>query len=302
MTSRRIDKNVARKSKIINSSNKDQIFLPSVIEFSTSGLCNRKCSFCPRSAPDYNHVNAHFSHENILKLSLELPKDNFYYFNFSGFSEPLLTNHLGELIEILKLHHPSSRVELNTNTDLITPLKVKSLFKSGLNMIVCSIYDSEERLKEVKNILESCSLNSNQYELRPRYLRRNKDGENALDEFGINLSNRGGMMENAKYSIPALKEPLANPCYYPFYTIFIDYNGDYLLCPHDWGKLDLIGNVSTHHVIDDIWMSERYEYVRERLLASDRSCSFACKVCDVPGTYMGIEQVNQWKKMKKQTN
>ena len=44
------------------------------------------------------------------------------------------------------------------------------------------------------------------------------------------------MMENAEYAIPALKEPLAKACYYPFYVIFMDYNGDYLLCSHDWGK------------------------------------------------------------------
>ena len=297
MVPRRVDKNVARKSKIINSTN-NNLFIPSVIEFSTSGLCNRKCSFCPRSAPDYNHVSSHLSHDFIEKISQELPKDNFYYFNFSGFSEPLLTSHLGELIEIIKSHHPNSRVELNSNTDLFTPKKIKSLFQSGLDMVACSIYDSEERLIEVKNLLESCSLKNHQYELRPRYLRKNKDGEDALDEFGINLSNRGGMMANAKYSIPALKEPLANPCYYPFYTIFVDYNGDYLLCPHDWGKLDLIGNVSTHHIINDIWMSERYEHIREKLLSSDRTCSNACRVCDVPGTYMGIEQVNKWKSIK----
>ena len=136
MVSRRVDKNVARKNKIINSSEKNNIFVPSVIEFSASGLCNRKCIFCPRSAPDYKHVSSHISHEYISKICQELPKGNFYYFVFSGFSEPLLTKHLEELLEILKFHHPNSRVEINTNTDLLTPLRVKSLFKSGLDGII----------------------------------------------------------------------------------------------------------------------------------------------------------------------
>mgnify|MGYP001197995880 CR=1 FL=1 len=290
-----IDKNVARKREIINLSDTSNKFVPTVIEFSTSGLCNRKCIFCPRSAPDYKHVNSHMSHEYISKICQELPKGNFYYFVFSGFSEPLLTKHLEELIEILKFHHPNSRVEINTNTDLITPSRVNSLFKSGLDGIICSIYDSEERLKEVKKILENCSLTNNQYELRPRYFRKDKDGDNALDDYGINLSNRAGMMENAEYAIPALKEPLAKACYYPFYVIFMDYNGDYLLCSHDWGKRDKLGNVSTHHIMNDIWMSEKIEHIRKRLLSLDRSCSGACKLCDVPGTLMGIEQVNKWK-------
>ena len=79
----------------------------------------------------------------------------------------------------------------------------------------------------------------------------------------------------------------------------MDYNGDYLLCSHDWGKLDKLGNVTTHHVMNDIWMSEKIENIRDRLLASDRTCSAACKLCDVPGTLMGIEQVKKWKTMNK---
>ena len=64
----KIDPNVRRKDEIIrNQSNikkNKSDFLPSIIEFSTSGLCNRKCVFCPRSAPDYDHVNSHLSLEN----------------------------------------------------------------------------------------------------------------------------------------------------------------------------------------------------------------------------------------------
>ena len=31
--------------------------LPSEVEISESGICNRKCSFCPRSDPDFKDVN-----------------------------------------------------------------------------------------------------------------------------------------------------------------------------------------------------------------------------------------------------
>ena len=31
--------------------------LPSEVEISESGMCNRKCSFCPRSDPNYEHKN-----------------------------------------------------------------------------------------------------------------------------------------------------------------------------------------------------------------------------------------------------
>ena len=105
-----VDQNVSRKNKLIisqeNLKKNKSDFLPSIIEFSTSGLCNRKCFFCPRSAPDYEHVNGHLSTENVEKISVELSsykKD--FYFLFSGFSEPLLTKHLEDLISIIRKNH-----------------------------------------------------------------------------------------------------------------------------------------------------------------------------------------------------
>ena len=304
MKNLKVDPNVNRKNDIIkNQSNlkKNKYdFLPSIIEFSTSGLCNRKCVFCPRSAPDYDHVNGHLSLENIKKLSEELAfyKKEFYFL-FSGFSEPLLTKHLEELISTIRKKHRDSIIEINTNTDLLNKKRIKSLFSSGLSSIRCSIYDDEIRLNEVGKLLEDCGVDKSAYSLRPRYFEKSKDGDKALSDFGINLSNRAGMMENALYSIPTLTEPLKKPCYYPFYNMFVDYNGDYLICPHDWGKGELLGNIATSHIIHDIWLSDRANKVREMLLRSRRDVSEACIKCDVPGTFMGLEQAKQWKELWK---
>ena len=46
--------------------------LPSEIEISESGMCNRKCSFCPRSDPDYKHVNEFFPNDLHDRLCEEL--------------------------------------------------------------------------------------------------------------------------------------------------------------------------------------------------------------------------------------
>ena len=52
------------------------------------------------------------------------------------------------------------------------------------------------------------------------------------------------MMNNADFSIKSLSEPLKSPCYYPSYTFFLDYQGDVLMCPHDWGKKLILGNLN----------------------------------------------------------
>ena len=46
--------------------------MPSVVEISESGMCNRKCVFCPRSDPDYNHVNEFISPKLVDKLTKQL--------------------------------------------------------------------------------------------------------------------------------------------------------------------------------------------------------------------------------------
>ena len=54
-----LDTNLKNKSTKINETlqmvkiNDEILPLPAEIEISESGLCNRKCSFCPRSAPDF---------------------------------------------------------------------------------------------------------------------------------------------------------------------------------------------------------------------------------------------------------
>ena len=47
-----IDPVIKKKAKDIENIQytKDGLPLPSIIEISESGTCNRKCSFCPRSA------------------------------------------------------------------------------------------------------------------------------------------------------------------------------------------------------------------------------------------------------------
>lgn len=102
-------------------------------------------------------------------------------------------------------------------------------------------------------------------------------------------------MSSAGYKIDSLSEPLKNPCFYPFYTLFMDFNGDYLLCPHDWDKTTVLGNAKDANILKDIWHGPEMESYRNRLLGSDRTCSDACRVCDVEGTLMGKTEVEEWK-------
>ena len=60
------EKTVENRIQLIKYNNKE-FPLPTEIEISESGICNRKCSFCPRSAPDFKDIKEFISKELISK-------------------------------------------------------------------------------------------------------------------------------------------------------------------------------------------------------------------------------------------
>ena len=149
-----------------------------------------------------------------------------------------------------------------TNGDVLKVSNIKKLFKSGLSVLLISVYDGPESLNKFKNMCEESGLKSWQYVIRNRYLPPEKD-------FGITISNRGGFMNDAVHSIKSLKNPLNEPCYYPSYNLFIDYNGDVLMCSHDWGKKNILGNLNNSS-IKNIWLSDNARRVEGVTAAAAR--------------------------------
>ena len=72
-----------------------KIPLPSEVEISESGMCNRKCSFCPRSDPNYEHKNEFIDFNLHKKLCDELATFDYKgLLMYSGFVEPMLDKNI----------------------------------------------------------------------------------------------------------------------------------------------------------------------------------------------------------------
>lgn len=280
-------KSIQDRLQYINST---KIPLPSEVEISESGMCNRKCSFCPRSDPDYPDVNEFISEKLHKKLCDELSELNYSgLIIYSGFVEPMLDKNIYKLIEYAKSKNPKARIEIVSNGDVLNAERLLKIYDHGLDRMLISLYDGEEQYFKFKKLGEDLNLNDYQYVLRKRYLPEEQD-------FGITLSNRGGMLKNAEYKIAPQKEKIKQKCFYPSYKFFLDYNGDVLMCSHDWGKKNILGNLNTQS-FKDIWLSDKYMEARKKLNNSDRSIS-PCNVCDVAGTLIGSKHSKAWQKHK----
>ena len=261
--------------------------MPSVVEISESGMCNRKCVFCPRSDPDYNHVNEFISPKLVDKLTKQL--SSLGYENlilFSGFVEPLLDKNIYSLIKIVRKNLPKSNIEIITNGDVLNKKRLLKLYESGLNCLLISVYDGKEAEEKLLKLMKDSGLKEHQYKLRKRYL-------SEKESFGISMSNRGGMMANAAYPIKNPETSLKRPCFYPNYIFFMDYNGDVIICNHDWGKKMIIGNM-LEKSFKEIWLDKKWSKARKDLYEGNRDFQ-PCKNCLVDGLRMGSMHARAWK-------
>jgi len=289
-----IDPSTKRKSDIVDNklSVMDGFPIFSIVEFNLFGNCNRECSFCPVSDSSfYQKTKDAIGVELYFKIMSDLAEIGYEgKILYSAFCEPLLHKSIEKLIEISKNKLPKSRVEIVTNGDLLTEKKLKALFESGLDTISVSMYDGSHQAEYFNKMKEVLRLKDEQVVLRRRYF----DGDN----YGITISNRVGLVDSNKYrdknEQKVLELPLKEKCYYPFYMTVVDYNGDMLLCPHDWKKTTVIGNLEK----DNIWnlwsKSQKLQSLRRKLSNNDRNF-MPCNACDVIGKLMGQESFEAWK-------
>ena len=295
MKDRFIDPSTKRKDIIVKEKLDfyQGVVLPSIIEFNIFGNCNRNCNFCPVSNPEvYEKKNKGISIELFEKIMKDLQEIDYKgKILFSAFSEPLLHKQIDDLISIGKKYLPNARLEIVSNGDLLTAKKLKKLYEAGLDTISISMYDGSHQIDYFTNIRKEANVPKSVVVLRRRYF---KDGN-----YGITISNRVGLVDSNKFrdkNEDVVNElPLKQPCYYPFYMILIDYNGDVLLCPHDWGRTLKFGNL-TDKKLFDIWSGKALNGIRKRLSQSDRNFG-ACKSCDVIGTVIGKDNFNSWIKI-----
>lgn len=289
------DPNITRKGAVLQShleasgddSNAPPLF--SLIEFNLSGLCNRTCVFCPRSdASIYPNVNEHIPMELYEKIMGELAEVDYEgMILYSAFGEPLLYKNLEAVLKMSKTYCPKVRIEAVTDGDFVTPDKLQSLFASGLDTLLISLYDGPEQIDKFQDMINKAGLNENQVVLRKRWLPPE-------EHYGITLSNRSGMVDLTGAGIDALTEPLRRPCFYPFYQLLVNYDGAVLLCPHDWGKKLIVGNLKDN-TIHELWNSRVMRRTRRTLANSDRNFA-PCNTCDVDGSLMGRPHFDQWLK------
>lgn len=248
-----------------------------VIEINPSERCTRHCDFCPRGH-GYKNESKFLSIGTSARLATELNRLNYGGdIHLAGFGEPLLNTRLIDNISIMRQILPNNRIALTTNGDVLVDGYLNKLLNAGVSFIVVSCYE-KSRANEMTELFESHNFKN--YDLREFWYDKNQTTEDFIKD--KNFNNRAGYIQEGTSS---------NPCYLPFYKMFIDWNGDVLLCCNDWNKTVKAGNVNKKP-LDELWHGKTFNAIRDNLKVGNR-CDKPCDKCNVQGVLVGKESVER---------
>ena len=241
------------------------------IEINPSEMCNRSCVFCPRTDPSlYKNKKEFIKLSTCETIAQQLIEINYTgRIGLVGFGEPTLHPQIIDCIRILR-KTSANWIEINTNGDFLTRQLVESLSAAGCTHIGISLYDSD-LTKEFDRMVEGINIT---IVYRHHY--------NASDNYNLNLVNRIEITQGNTLL------DINRPCYLPFYKMFIDWNGDYLLCDQDWARYTGGQYNVDSTSIKDYWTDKVNQY-RLPLISGDRSVYSPCNRCDVNGVLRGKE-------------
>jgi len=259
--------------------------IPSWIELSIIDVCNRSCIFCPKSNPEIApNTFQKMKMSLINKLTKDLKKIGFKgSVTLCGYGEPLLHK---EIYKIAKKLSEASFVEIVTNGDPLSKDVIKNLYNSNVNKLLISMYDGPEQITKFKKMTKEAKVPSDFVILRDRWYDEKKD-------YGIKLTNRVGTINIGK------QDSVDNftYCYYPSYSVLIDWDGNTYLCPQDWQRRISMGNVMQTDFFE-IWTDKIISKYRRDLLAGKR-CNSPCTSCNAEGTVLGYKHADAWNKIYK---
>ena len=250
------------------------------IEINTTELCNRTCVFCPRHDPAvFPNRNLHLTIKGAETIAEELAENDYGgKISFSGFGENLLNPDFVEIVKTFRTALPYATLECNTNGDKLTDKYLRDLVHyAGLDLIYINLYDGPEQMEHFDSIILWAEIRPDQYKFRMHW------GD--FEKHGLILNNRSGTIDWVGIEETDITKLQGKPCHYPFYKMFVDWNGDVLFCSNDWGREHVVGNL-LQQSLHDVWFSKPMAKIRRRLIKGDRSQS-PCNKCSVDGSLFG---------------
>ena len=267
------------------------------IDLDLTGLCNRRCTFCPRVDDSYPNENKHMSFAVIEEVMKQLRSIKYKsWIELAGRGESTLHPQFLQIVDMLS--KDAWKLRLTTNG-----YKIKKWW-------------NPETLKKFDEVILNTYTNKNEYEQRVRdyaFLPNGVPVEHYYKPDGLSVEEinktEGFYLPNDTDVKPIKwsyafnnraghfnKKVVKAPCWHPMRQIFIDYSGFYQMCCNDWTYQVKIGHVLERGLIDMYINDPKMNRVRWSLLNGERDRVKPCSMCDDnqgsrPSTLRDIERL-----------
>ena len=301
--------------------NRTRLRGPRSVQIQTVNRCNAACIMCPYSSLAKDSPVDLMDDGLYLGILKELRQiGTVRDIALMLQNEPLLDRKMPDRVRIAReLFGRTAYIRTVTNGELLTRSMIDRLRQSGIDHVSVSIdairEDSFGRIRHglsyrrvVENTLSLAEcLGSGRVSVR--FLRQ-RENEGQEEEFvrywrsrGIRIklmepTNRAGSLESyerIRKPQPRLWKKLIYPilnrlvpaCPYPFTSMNIISDGRAILCCHDWGPHDTVGDLS-RETLTEVWNGEKINHYRQLLWSNRASESLVCADCSQSNHYWRI--------------
>lgn len=303
-------------------------YLPIYMGIETTGLCNLRCIMCPHGQEIYrSRKRGHMSFELFRKI-IDEAKAFVDDVDLFGGGEPLLNPYIFDMIAYAKAAGIKTR--LHTNATLLDSERSRALLESGIDFLSISFegyskefYERirvnavyEETLENIRCFLELKSrmgyrkpysvlqvikpvsgAPSADIQIGLDRLRKLALSLGGLNEFRvIPMHNYGGKVA----SLVQTQRLRYSPCTFPWYALFVLWDGTIVPCCVDWWGEYALGNISDT-TLKQAWNGAKIQHLRMSLAGGEYMRIPLCKDCDrlwrsqccgVP--FRSLRVVKQW--------
>ncbi|MFC1848212.1 radical SAM/SPASM domain-containing protein [Chloroflexota bacterium] len=293
---------------------------PLALHVQTQSYCNARCPFCPHPSISRKLEQGEMEwtvFERIVEQLTPLRSPPRLFFGLH--SEPLLDTRILDFVRLVKSKRRDIFCSIVTNGELLDKFDPTDIAESGLNHLSVSLNAHSKETYEclntglsyarvmnnVSRVLSSEPLrhrvslsyvatgqNLDEIRLATAYWRKK-----GVDTWVAQVANRTGLVDNyedirlpSRYyggnlAFQAWKRMMSwagllTGCSIPFHQMNVLFNGDFILCCHDWGRSTVIGNIADAS-LESIWNSGRTNANRSNLLRKRYNRIAACRDCSL---------------------
>lgn len=267
--------------------------MPEIVQIESTNMCNAKCVFCPRD--DMHRKQGIMSVELFRKIVDECVDLGITHVRMHNYGEAFMDRNLVEKVRYAK-EKGIREVGMISNGSLITETVAQGMIDAGLDAINISVDAAGKDVfestrlglnydKVIANIERIVRLREASGRRRPKlilsFVRQNNSAdEQAFIEHWRGIADKVHVTDLHNWAGTLNTESDVNyPCYRPWLTFTVLWDGRVSLCCADFDGKTILGNLTTSS-IREIWNAEPYRNARRQHLESGGPD--ICRSCDLP--------------------